>query len=53
MIDRIVVPLGRSALPEIAIPYATLLAGLFEASVECPSVVPEQEDLATGSADRY
>jgi nucleotide-binding universal stress UspA family protein len=53
MIDRIVVPLDRSALSETAIPYATTLAGIFNASVEYLTVVPEQGDLETGSADRY
>ncbi|HEX5164518.1 MAG TPA: universal stress protein, partial [Thermomicrobiales bacterium] len=53
MIDRIVVPLDRSALSEIAIPFATTLAGMVGARIEYLTVVPEQEDLDTGGADRY
>ncbi|MEX1157980.1 MAG: universal stress protein [Thermomicrobiales bacterium] len=53
MIDRIVVPLDRSAQSEMAIPYATMLAGIFDARVMYLYVVPEQEDLEIGSADQY
>jgi nucleotide-binding universal stress UspA family protein len=52
MIDRIVVPLDRSALSEIVIPYATTLARMVDARVEYLTVISEQVDLDTVSAHR-
>jgi nucleotide-binding universal stress UspA family protein len=53
MIDRIVIPLDRSALSEIALPFGMMLARTLDCSVDFLHVLAERSDIEAAGANVY